>query len=238
MQLSKSLYSSSNWPIYAFIFICSVLLQFTDLEFVTTEKVYNAYQEQEEIENYGESYADEFAQDLEELEYDEEDDSDWNFLYDLLFDAIVVSFETIKFPYIAFILLLGFELFFGVRTVTFSKLLKITMISEIVFLVQDGIQQLYLLIFIPERTMNDIIYSKPLAIKSLLGSEFEYSKVLDYFIGYFDLFEVGYILMLAWGFAYLFQQSFKSVTPKILILYSVSQVLVILLEVFIFEVMI
>lgn len=237
MRISRVLYQSSNWLIYLLLVITSVLLQFTDLEFITTEKVYNAFQEQKRIEKYGEGYADEFAEDLEELGYDEGEDSNQGYLWDLLFDFMFVLIESVKYPYVAFFLFIGFELFFEVRNVSFSQFLKITMVGEFVFLIQDGIQQLYLIFFVPERTMTDIIYSKPFSLKSLLGRDFSYPDYVDYVLGYLDLFEFGFVLVLAWGVTYFFRISFNNSLSRTALVYCISQVLIVLMEVFLFEVM-
>ena len=49
----KSVYESQSYLLYLLLFVCLLLLNFTDLEFVTTQEIYDAYQEKQVIEKYG-----------------------------------------------------------------------------------------------------------------------------------------------------------------------------------------
>ena len=181
----KKFYQSGNFPLYLLLFVCLLLLNFTDLEFVTTQEIYNAYQEQEIVEKYGDKYTDEFLEDLD-TNYDELTLSDY--LSDLAFDSIFIFFDTLKIPYIAFFLLICFELLYRIPDVKFGGLIKAVLVAEFVFVIQHAIQQLYLLVFKPDYSMEDIIYSKPLALTSLFGAQTPQEGILAYLIEYADLF--------------------------------------------------
>lgn len=235
MKILEQVYATSNLPLYLLLFLSLYLLQFTDLEFVTTDRVYEAYQEQRQFEEYGESYADEFQQEIDQMNY--EDETTWDYILDLLLQGVIVLIETIKLPYIAFFMLICFEMFYGIKTATFGGLLKVTIIAEMIFLVQDIIQQGYLFLFKADRSMQDIIYSKPLALKSLLGPQVDTSGFLAYVVGYLDLFELGYIMLLAYGVCHLYSQPYRRVLGWTFIFYLSSQVIAVLIEVFFLEVL-
>ena len=231
----KSVYRSSNFPLYLLLFFSAYLLNFTDLEFITTEEIYNAYQEDQVIEKYGDTYTDEFLDDLEEGDYDELSTADY--LSDLAFDAVFVFIDTIRIPYIAFFLLIIFELIYPITEVRFSKLLKTVIVAEFIFIFQNLIQQVYLVLFKPDYTMEDIIYSKPLALSSLLGSNTPNEGLVGYLVDYADFFEVFYVGVLAYGLAYMYEIKFSKIVGWVLLAYVASQVFTLLLSVLIFDVL-
>lgn len=229
----KSLYQSGNIPIYLLLFISLLLLNFTDLEFVTTQDIYNSYKQKEIVEKYGDKYTDEFADDLN-ADYEELSLSDY--FSDLAFDSVFIFFDTLKIPYVAFFLLICFEISQIVPNANYLKLFKVVLIAEFVFVLQHGIQQFYLIFFKPEYTMEDILYSKPLALSSILKTETPESGILGYLVDYADLFEIGYVLLLALGVSIIYNVRFSNVVGWVLIAYIVSQLFTLFLNVLIFEV--
>ena len=209
------------------------LLQFTDLEFISTERVYQEYQEQQELEKYGESFTDDFEEDLEELDY--LDDSDMT-VSDYLFDTLFVFFDTIKLPFIAFFIILGFELFFEIPGIRFSQILKATILAEFVFVLQSLIHQLILLVFYPGASMVTIIYTEPLSLKSVLGPGFEIGNIFEYFINYLDGFELLYLLFLPYLISRMYDLKYTYAFTYVGIFYIASQLLLISLEYFLFEI--
>uniref|UniRef100_UPI00404759C9 hypothetical protein n=1 Tax=Roseivirga sp. TaxID=1964215 RepID=UPI00404759C9 len=229
----KNIYNSSNTPLYLLLFISAYLLNFTDLEFVTTEEIYNAYQQDRIVEKYGDDYTDEF---LEDLEDDYEEPTTSEFLGDLVFDAIFVFIDTVRIPYLTFFLLICFELLLHIPNIRYLKLFKTVIVAEFVFIVQTLIQQVYLLVFKPDYTMEDIIYSKPLALGSLLGESTPESGLLSYLIEYADLFKVAYIFLIAYGIATIYVVRFSKVIGWVFVAYIASQLFYQLLSILIFDV--
>jgi hypothetical protein len=229
----NKLLQSNSGTIYILLLLFAYLFLFVKGEYVTTEKIFDAYEQERKVEKYGQSYADEFSSDLEELDFLGEDDLT---SIDYLFYALLAFLETIKFPYIAFFIFIGFELVSPIEGNRFNPIFKSVMIAELVFISQKALQQLYLLFFKPDRTYQDIAYSKPLALKSLLGSEVSLDGYIRYFISYADFFQVFYIGMLAWGLSVLFNRPFGWLLPKVGLYYIVSQLLLVSFMMFIFEI--
>jgi|UniRef100_UPI004047579B hypothetical protein len=221
--------------IYFLLFLFMYLILFTKGELVTTEKIFAAYEHEKKIEKYGQNYADEFASDLEELDFLEEEELT---SIDYLFYALLAFLETVKLPYITFFLFLGFELISPLDGNRFKPIFKAVMIAELVFVLQDIMQQSYLFFFRPDRTMQDIAYSKPLALKSLLGPGVSLDGYVRYVIGYADFFELFYVLVLAWALSILYQTSFKQLLPKVGLYYFISQLLLVVFLMFLFEIII
>lgn len=230
----KSLYQSGNTPIYLLLFVSLLLLNFTDLEFITTQEVYNAYQEKEIVEKYGDKYTDEFADDLSQ-DYEELTLSDY--LSDLAFDSIFIFFDTLRIPYIAFFLLICFEFVKIIPNVGFIKLYKTVLIAEFVFVMQHGFQQLYLALFRPNYSMEDIIYSKPLALSSILQSATPKGGFLGYLVSYIDLFVFGYVFLIAFGLSVIYSLNLSKVIGWVILAYIASQAFSVVLNVLVFYVL-
>lgn len=229
----RSLLNNPNYLLYALLFLVLYLLQFTDLEFITTSEVYEQYQVNEAEKHYGENYAKDFEDDLAELDYLEDDGLTFQ---DLLFDAIFVLIDTIKIPFIAFFIIMGFDLIYEIPEIKYAKVLKATIIGEMVFAIQYAIHQLILVLFYQSPTMEQIWDSEPLSLEGLIRSNFELSTILDYIVPYLDGFEVLYVLAIAWAISLMYDTKFKTIAGYVALFYLISQVMIVLFELFVFEV--
>jgi hypothetical protein len=230
----NSLLNSPNYLLYLLLFSGLYLLQFTDLEFITTSEVYQQYQLNETEKRYGEDYADQFSDDLDELDYLDDDSLTFQ---DLLLDALFVFADTIKIPFIAFFIIMGFDLVYEISGIRYRQVLKATIIGEMVFGIQYAIHQLILVIFYETPTMEQIWNSEPLSLEGLIRSNFEISSLLDYIIPYLDAFEILYVLTIAYAIATIYKLRFRTIALYVGLFYLTSQVMIVLFELFVFEIL-
>jgi len=99
------------------------------------------------------------------------------------------------------------------QEVSYQNCLKITLIAELVSVVAMLVRVVWLLVAKPDN-VNDIQYFSPLSLTQLLDLD-SLPKYLFYPLQLFNIFEVGYWLVLAYGIMvftnWKFEKSFKAV---------------------------
>lgn len=98
---------------------------------------------------------------------------------------------------------------FADYNISFGKLFKIAILSEVVFILGNAVRLVVLLFFKDVQSLNDIQRFYPLSIMSLANpSDFE--KWLHYPLITINFFELFYVLVIAMGISYVTQKSYSS----------------------------
>jgi hypothetical protein len=210
---------SNGWLLFLLYFLSSVFLNLTDTTFVNTDIVFAKYLQEKVDSKYEETdgYIDEFKEDLNNAEIEESSSID---LEEISWDALFILIEScITIFFIASIILLSFVLSGYDKGSEFPTILKLTLISHFIFLIPDMLSIFWFLLIQPDFQFQDLINFSPLSILNLLPTQ-ELPGWLLTLLRPINLFEIGFILLLAFGMHLTFKQPYRQMIIRISIYYG------------------
>jgi hypothetical protein len=121
--------------------------------------------------------------------------------------VILVLFAIVKYLVVAGIIQIG--LLINSIEVTFSKILKVVIIAEFVFLIPVIIKIIWFSFFIHSYNLKDISFFSPLSALNLFSIG-TIKQMWVYPLSLINLFELAYIYILAFGIKKVINQSFDN----------------------------
>lgn len=221
MKVYSNLLASNGWLLVLFYFLAAFLLNLTDTTFVNTDIVFAKYLQEQADSKYDQhdEYIEDFEDDLEELEFEESTDVDWE---GMLWDASFILLEiALVVPLIASIILLGFVLQGNEVGATFASIAKITMLSYFIFLLPDIISLMWFIFIQSEFKLQDVINFNPLSILNLVPTG-ELPGWLHTLLRPINAFEVGFVLSLSYGLYTIFGLAWSSMVKMVVLFYGGS----------------
>jgi hypothetical protein len=135
----------------------------------------------------------------------------------------------LKFWVLAGIIFIGLYLFN--QKIIYKNCLKITLIAELISVVATLVRIVWLVINKPDN-INDIQYFSPLSLTQLINID-NFPKYLFYPLQLFNVFEVAYWLVLAYGVMAFTNWNFKKSVKTVALSYGVGLCIWVLCVVFI-----
>lgn len=218
MKWYQQILDANGWLLFALFFLASFLLTFVDIEFVSTDQVYEEYFHEMLDKKYGshDEFVSDFEDDLAELDLDD-NSIDWQ---GVLLDA---GFILLKFvfsvPLVAALFLLGFLFERKYEHFRFESLFKATMLANFVFLLPTLLMVLWFLFFQTDYSYKDLEAFGPLSLINWIDSE----SIPSWLIGLVELinlYELLFVVLVAYGLAYFYQLPYKIAFTRVGLVYA------------------
>jgi hypothetical protein len=184
----QRLFSLNTWVVFGFLCVLSITLSFAMRELVLTLDV----------------YYDAFSEQLtwERIEKNHARRKEWAWLGYVLVPIIFA----IKFMLITSCLYAG--VFMDSISLKFRQLFSVVVVAELLFLLPTLIKVSWFVFVADSYTFQDVIYFSPWALSGFVGITKDTDKLLAYLLQVTNLFEVFYMLLLAFGLQYLTQKTY------------------------------
>jgi hypothetical protein len=163
--------------------------------------------------------------------------------YDRITDIIKASKEWAWLGYFLIPFILSLKFFFTAScisigsllmgyNISFSKLFRITMLSELIFFIPAMMKVLWFGFLSKEYSLQELQYFSPFSILSLVGYE-NIDTIFAYPLQLINIFEIGYWFLLAFGLASIIQSNLSRMFKLVAASYGTGLLLWIVFVVFI-----
>jgi hypothetical protein len=184
----QRLFSLNTWVVFGFLCVFSIILSFAMRELVVTFDVYyDAFGEQLTWERAEEKY---------------QKRKEWAWL-GYVFVPVIFA---IKFMLITSCLYAG--VFMESISLKFRQLFSVVVVAELLFLLPTLIKVSWFVFVADNYTLQDVIYFSPWALSGFVSITKDTDKLLAYLLQVTNLFEVFYMLLLAFGLQYITQKTY------------------------------
>jgi hypothetical protein len=205
------IFSQNGWLLLALYFSVSLLLQTTDMTFISTSTLVNEHLQENIDSKYktNDPYLQSFEEDLEEFDEAEVEDFDWE---GLLWDSAIILTELlIVIPSLSIVFTLSFVAFEKDISPDIKVFCKITLIGYFVFLLPDVLSILWFTFVQTQYDLSDVIGFRPLSLASIIDSS-EVSSITLTLLKPLNLFDLLFIVMVGYGLWNYYKPQFRFTT--------------------------
>ena len=218
MRFYNQILDSNGWLVFILFLLCSFLLNFVDIEYVSTNQIYDQYFQKLTEEKYGshDEFVAGFEEDLADLDLDDEQLIDWEgLLIDMIFILVKFLFTV---PLIAGLLLFGFVFERKYEHIKYEGIFRATMLANFVFLLSTVVMIIWFVFFQPDYSFENLRDFSPLHLISWIDRDlipnWSYGLLLS-----INLYELVFVLLITHGICHEYNLKFKELFSRISLVY-------------------